>query len=258
MKYEESSDMYIGEYLVTSENSLDDELDSITTKIDIHIEDDSLPGMFRRATKCIENADALSLYSLSTALLGYTRIVISVYNVSKEECSFLHKTLHILKERLPIPVEISQNMLCCTHLIIASSSHRECKVSCPYLLGILFGKSMVNFNWYLSLFSDALSIETATLLNIVRSEMDITDAAEMSSIYGMHEGFFSNVNISGQIAEKEKRLVYLLNGTADRKSKRLTVKIDTHEELFYLITSDSSKPWYLSLFPGRSCIHRMK
>lgn len=200
-----------------------------------------------------------SVYSLSQGLIaGYkTGIVISMHNITKTESSFILETVSILRRRFNQSIEISNNILYCTHVIIASNSQKDCKLSHSYMLGILFGKAIVNFNWYLELFNryNIVSVETITLLNTVQADTDITNSSEMACIYGMSNGFFSNLNIKGDIVSSMSDLITFLNGTTDKKSKRHTLKIDTYKELYYFILIDSSNPFYLTIFPERNYIY---
>lgn len=206
--------------------------------------------------------ESKAVYSLSLGILsGYkSGIIIAMHNITPNESSFILDTISILRKRLNQTIEISNNILYCTHLIISSYSSRQCKLSHAYVLGILFGKAVVNFNWYLDLLSmnSLISTETISLLNTVCADSDLSDSAEMACLYGISEGFFSNVNITGKIVSTAGDLIKLLNGTVDKKSKRPTLKIDTYEELYYIILMDSSKSCYLNLFPGRNYIYHIR
>lgn len=208
---------------------------------------------YSRGSQCI------NLYKLSKgSYFGYRKgLHIALFELSKEEKEFIIETASILRCRLGIPVFISNNLIQSTHIIVRCNIHGKCKRSYAYVLGILFGKSIVGFNWYLELLCcrESISIETSTLLNIVQTETEPTDASEMACIYGIGKGIFSNINITGCIASKEKELIILLNGTAEKSNARPSLKINTYEELYCLIVSDSTTPWYLTIFPERNYMY---
>lgn len=182
-------------------------------------------------------------------------IQISSPDLSPEKVAFISQTVSWVSTRIDTAIIFDPgNIEECTHLILETGAARECRKSYPFVLGVLLGKRLVSFNWYLDIFDaiSTLSLETITLLNLVQGDAEGSDIAELIYLYGVApKGFFSGVNIQGYLPEYLKRIVHALGGTTQKQSRRPSIRIDSDEMFYQLITGGSKTPWHSLLFPAR-------
>jgi len=180
-------------------------------------------------------------------------IVLYLHNLSNKKMVFVRESAIWVSAKIETPLSFVQSVCSeCMHVIVETTSGKRCRRSYVYLLGVLLGKLVLSFNWYMDLFesSDVVSLETITLLNLVRGDMvHPSDIFEIMYISGLNQHFFCNVNIIGTISESARNLVERFGGTVQNRSGRLTIHLRSDEELYHLVTRGSRNPWHFALFP---------
>ncbi|KAI5189296.1 hypothetical protein NECID01_0491 [Nematocida sp. AWRm77] len=182
-------------------------------------------------------------------------VCISAPDLSREKVRFIRETSALVSAKTGVPIVFDpENVEACTHLVLETDQKKRCRKSRHFVLGILLGKRIVCFNWYLDVLEEiaTLSLETITLLNLVQGDAEGSDVAELVYMYGVSpEGFFSGINIQGPLPGYVKRIVHALGGTTQKSIKHLSIPVDSDEMFYSLITKGSKSPWASLLFPRR-------
>ncbi|OAG29574.1 hypothetical protein NEDG_00707 [Nematocida displodere] len=191
------------------------------------------------------NCNLLSLAPSTTRQTQTKTVYLFAKRAESKEFNFIIKTYPVIEYKLSIKVVLTNEIERCTHMILSDSRCLE------YIEGIVRGKCVVGFSWYIELLdNDVLSLETITLLHLLNREA--SDATELACLYGSEGKYFSSVNVVGYFFSEEiERLIHENGGTINARNDRSSLLLESDEDFFQMVAEGSKSKWYSALFPDR-------
>ncbi|KAI5172874.1 hypothetical protein NEFER03_1890 [Nematocida sp. LUAm3] len=157
-----------------------------------------------------------------------------VYELPKYMVVFIHKTRAIVERKIRVGIYIEEDSpQHCTHFLIEKNAQGRCRHSAVYMLGVIYSKPIVGFDWYLSLIdsSDIMSVQSLTLLYHVQGD-------SYFSVIHRKKKFFSlrGIKISGEaLSLYAKEMIRILGGVYVEDIKQSSIFLPRDEDLYFFL-----------------------